>query len=289
MYEKAADVAKDKLLFRPMIPNSKREVLVSGTLHVSVPANPDLPPTERLSYGGSHLTCFAGGMFALGAKLFDRKEDLDIAAKLTDGCVWAYETTASGIMPETFVAIPCEDRKECSWNETKWWDELDPNPEWRMESYDSQMNIYKAQLEEQKLLEEQKAFRQKKKEDVFEAVQTPEPGALPVKGKEAPKDRLKSPSNLEKRQLDDALGSKIAAEIKLEHMQALKGTEEAPTTTKEPESVWTPPTSTLDEAPPALYSPEKPLTHEEYAKQLIEEDRIPPGMRNMNDKRYILR
>lgn len=229
-------------------------------------------------------------MFALGAKVFDRKEDLDIAAKLTDGCVWAYETTASGIMPETFVAIPCDDRKECSWNETKWWDALDPNPEWRMDSYEAQMKVYRAQVEEQKLLEEQKAFREPKKTtDIFEAAQTAEPGSLPVKEKIAPKDSLKSPSNLEKRQFDDSLESQISEKIKLEHMQAPKVEGDSPTATKEPESAWTPPTSTIDNAPPALYSPDKPQTHEEYVKQLIEEDRIPPGMRNMNDRRYILR
>ncbi|KAF2427666.1 seven-hairpin glycosidase [Tothia fuscella] len=302
LYEKAIDVAKSRLLFRVMIPNSKREILVSGTLHVAVPSSDDQPITERLAYGGSHLTCFAGGMFAMGAKLFDRKEDLDIAAKLTDGCVWAYESTATGIMPETFVAVPCPDRKNCEWNETLWWDHIDPNPEWREESYESQMKIYTSQLAEQKSLQAEKTkVPAVAKTAVSEAKETAEAGALPAKEKSTTiPDKLKSPSNLEKRQFDDALGSKIAAEIKKEHMVAIppKRPEGAPaatlpnlaaTATAEPESEWVPPTITTDDTPPPLYSPSKPLSHEQLAKQTIEEDRLVPGMKSIGDRRYILR
>jgi mannosyl-oligosaccharide alpha-1,2-mannosidase len=281
MYETAIEVAKDKLLFRVMIPNEKREILVSGTYSISMPANPDAPTVERLSHGGSHLTCFAGGMFALGAKVFDRKEDLDIAAKLTDGCVWAYETTASGIMPETFIAVPCDDRKNCPWNVTKWWDEVDPNPQWRQESYDSQMEVYYSQLEELRAAKETAAPA---KTSSLAAVKTQEPGTAPVK-----ESRLKSSSNMEKRQLDDALGGKLAAAFASKKAADVKDAEALATSTKEPESAWTPPSATVDDTPLAIYSPTKPLSHEEFAKQRIEEDRIPPGMRIIQDRRYILR
>lgn len=55
----------------------------------------------------SHLSCFAGGMYALGSRVFGRSADLDVAAKLTDGCVWAYNSTRTGIMPESFHIRRC--------------------------------------------------------------------------------------------------------------------------------------------------------------------------------------
>jgi mannosyl-oligosaccharide alpha-1,2-mannosidase len=281
MYEKAIDVAKDTLLFRAMIPNGKREILISGTYHIALSSDPDRPIVERLAHGGSHLTCFVGGMFALGAKLFDRKEDLDIAAKLTDGCIWAYESTQSGIMPETFVALPCDDRKSCDWNEMKWWDELDPNPQWRLENYEEQMKVYSSQLEKAKETEPP-PLPFNTLGEAFNVVQTPEPKAV------VDESKLKSPSNMEKRQLDNALGG---GKIAFSHKKIVdaKPAETVATSTKEAESVWTPPSATIDHTPPAIYSPDKPLTHEQYAKEIIEEDRIPPGMIHMRDRRYILR
>lgn len=62
-----------------------------------------------------HLSCFLGGLFALSARtsVYDA-EDLDIAEKLTEGCVWAYSVMPSGIMPDTLIAPPCRgSKKEC--------------------------------------------------------------------------------------------------------------------------------------------------------------------------------
>ena len=39
-------------------------------------------------------------MFALGSKLLGRKDDLATAAALTESAVWAYRSTATGLMPE---------------------------------------------------------------------------------------------------------------------------------------------------------------------------------------------
>jgi mannosyl-oligosaccharide alpha-1,2-mannosidase len=50
-----------------------------------------------------HLTCFAGGSIGLGAKLLSRKNDLDVAQRLTETCWWAYNSTATGIGPEDMV------------------------------------------------------------------------------------------------------------------------------------------------------------------------------------------
>lgn len=72
-----------------------------------------------------HLGCFAGGMIALGAKLFNQAEDLEIARKLVDGCIWAYNLMPTGIMPELFHVVPCpapnrSSGEHCAWDEDAW-------------------------------------------------------------------------------------------------------------------------------------------------------------------------
>ena len=125
MYEMAAESTIKNLLFRPMIPDEKRHILHAGLARVTEKNDPTDDKTN-LQPEGTHLTCFAGAMFAIGAKVFDRKDDMDVAWKLTDGCVWAYEATNTGIMPESYLAIPCPDMDDCPWNETLWHEKLDP-------------------------------------------------------------------------------------------------------------------------------------------------------------------
>lgn len=125
MYEMAADSTIKNLLFRPMIPDENRHILHAGLAKVAEKKDP-VDDKVELKPEGTHLTCFAGAMFAIGAKVFDRKDDMDIAWKLTDGCVWAYEATNTGIMPESFLAVPCPDEDICPWNETLWHAKLDP-------------------------------------------------------------------------------------------------------------------------------------------------------------------
>ena len=124
MYEMAADASKKHLIYRPMIPDEKRSILQAGLVKKN--SKSKLNKQSKLQSEGTHLTCFAGGMFALGSKVFDRNEDMTIAKKLTDGCVWAYEATNTGIMPESYLSIACKDAETCAWNETLWKEELDP-------------------------------------------------------------------------------------------------------------------------------------------------------------------
>jgi mannosyl-oligosaccharide alpha-1,2-mannosidase len=131
MYEKAADAATNYLLYRPMIPDSENSILAMA----SGLAQND-PSKLQLSYEQGHLTCFLGGMYGIGAKIFKREQDLEIAKKLTDGCVWAYSATKSGLMPENFLHIPCDNMENCPWNQTTWEHLLDPHPEQRQSSYD---------------------------------------------------------------------------------------------------------------------------------------------------------
>nr|POE48875.1 putative endoplasmic reticulum mannosidase mnl2 [Quercus suber] len=129
MYLASAEAEIEKLLFRPMTPDD-RDILISGVLVTDIKAANE-SMTEQLLPSGEHLTCFAGGMFAMGGKLFNRPQDVEIGRKLTEGCIWAYNSTTTGIMPEQFTVIKCEDRHHCTWNETKYWALLDPDAERR--------------------------------------------------------------------------------------------------------------------------------------------------------------
>ena len=63
-----------------------------------------------------HLACFVGGMVALGSRMSNSAEELEIARKLTDGCVWGYDNTPSGIMPDFSHIEPCQDASACNWS-----------------------------------------------------------------------------------------------------------------------------------------------------------------------------
>ena len=114
MYEDAVKVIRDKILFRPLNKDNL-DILIPGIIRAERGG-------LQLDPQGEHLACFAGGMVGIGAKIFSREDDLAIAQKLVDGCVWAYSTMPSGIMPEIFHAIPCA--SEDQWNETTWHKEI---------------------------------------------------------------------------------------------------------------------------------------------------------------------
>lgn len=123
MYETALETAKTHLFFRPMIPTNDN-ILFSGNTILSEPGHTALEPQ------GQHLTCFAAGMIATGSRIFSRPEDLDIAKRLLEGCIWAYSATPSGLMPETFHLVPCAighaaldpaADQDCLWDDEKWY------------------------------------------------------------------------------------------------------------------------------------------------------------------------
>lgn len=115
------DAVKKWLLFRPMVPNN-RDILFSAKLSTTGDPEKD----ANIEFEATHLTCFLGGMFGLGGKIFEDEIDVAIGEKLADGCVWAYESTASGIMPEGAHVVPCKSADHCQWNETLWHEYLDP-------------------------------------------------------------------------------------------------------------------------------------------------------------------
>lgn len=118
MYQSAIEPMKKFLLFRPMTPTHE-DMLMAGTFKAFRPDKSELIPQVQ------HLSCFAGGMFALGAKLFDSPTDLDTAWRLVRGCVWAYNQTVTGIMPDMFHVVPCPDNAlQCDWDEKAWADDV---------------------------------------------------------------------------------------------------------------------------------------------------------------------
>lgn len=69
-------------------------------------------------------------MLALGARALERESDLEIGSKLTDGCVWAYASFESGIMPESFKTAYCKDAANCKFNATEYYEQLVPKYRW---------------------------------------------------------------------------------------------------------------------------------------------------------------
>ncbi|KAK7747824.1 hypothetical protein SLS62_008860 [Diatrype stigma] len=115
MYRYAMDTTKANNIYRPMTPDNA-DILVSGTVHVN--DADDGREVPMLDHGGQHLVCFAGGMFAIGARLFERPNDVEVARRLTQGCIWTYESMPHGIMPETFRMEPCASSGgPCNWDE----------------------------------------------------------------------------------------------------------------------------------------------------------------------------
>ncbi|EXJ84764.1 mannosyl-oligosaccharide alpha-1,2-mannosidase [Capronia epimyces CBS 606.96] len=114
LYQNAMGPVKKSILFKPMTPQNE-DILMAGTLKAFTPGQVQFEPQMQ------HLACFAGGMFALGARLFGPSADLDVAQKLVRGCIWAYNQTTTGIMPETLTVVPCpDDDWQCTWDEKIW-------------------------------------------------------------------------------------------------------------------------------------------------------------------------
>ena len=115
LYIGAIEAAKKYLFFRPLNLENQ-DILLSGTVKKNAANFLNLQPE------GQHLACFTGGMVGIAAKIFERPDDLAIARKLVDGCIWAYESMPTGIMPESFSVVPCPDPDDCAWSRERWYD-----------------------------------------------------------------------------------------------------------------------------------------------------------------------
>ncbi|KAF4121436.1 mannosyl-oligosaccharide alpha-1,2-mannosidase [Geosmithia morbida] len=113
LYYGASETAIKHLLFRPMLPGGD-DILFTGDVKVSSTGDIDKIPE------GQHLSCFAGGMFGLGGKLFDKPDHVDVGDRLARGCGWAYGQFPTGVMPEIFNLLACESISGCAWDEDRW-------------------------------------------------------------------------------------------------------------------------------------------------------------------------
>ncbi|KAG5356211.1 Endoplasmic reticulum mannosyl-oligosaccharide 1,2-alpha-mannosidase [Yarrowia sp. B02] len=107
MYIQSAEQGAKMLLYKPNT-SSSEEILFSGDLHINPRDTADMVFSPTMA----HLSCFLGGMYALGGKVLERPKDVEIGKRLAQGCVWAYGATGTGVMPEDLSVNPCGDSGE---------------------------------------------------------------------------------------------------------------------------------------------------------------------------------
>lgn len=113
MYMGAMEAIIQHSLFKPMTKENRQDILMTGALRVE---NGDITVQPELQ----HLVCFAGGMFALAGKLLANDTHVDIGQNLTNGCVWAYSNSPTGIMAEKSNVVRCDLSDPCTWDEERW-------------------------------------------------------------------------------------------------------------------------------------------------------------------------
>ncbi|KAI1204967.1 glycoside hydrolase family 47 protein [Annulohypoxylon truncatum] len=116
--------AAKKLLFRPMIPGGE-DILMPSSGWV------DENGRVYLDEETEHLACFLGGVYALGGKLFNRGEYVDIGSKLTLGCVYGYQSFPNGMMPERVNMVACKTMDGCKWDTQHFDEEKRKRPEYK--------------------------------------------------------------------------------------------------------------------------------------------------------------
>lgn len=119
------EAANDTFFFRPLLPGEE-DLLMIGTSTVDGYGNPVLDPESE------HLGCFVGGVYGLGGRLFGRQDWVDdLGVKLTHGCIYAYRSMPTGMMPERYNMAVCDSRTRCKWDEKLFDAEKVKRPEWR--------------------------------------------------------------------------------------------------------------------------------------------------------------
>lgn len=104
--------AAKALLFRPMIPTNEPILLPSSG---SVRRGNSLVLDQETE----HLGCYIGGVYALAGKLLQNQGYVNIGSRLTLGCVYAYRSTPTGMMPERMNMVACESFEKCEWDEKR--------------------------------------------------------------------------------------------------------------------------------------------------------------------------
>jgi mannosyl-oligosaccharide alpha-1,2-mannosidase len=309
LYEDTIEATNEWLLYRPMV-DGDWDILFPAKVSTNGNPSKDLSATFEVT----HLTCFIGGMYGLGGKIFGREKDLEIAKQLTDGCVWAYQSTVSGIMPEGSIVMPCPTMEKCEFNQTLWYEKLDTSKDWR----DKQVAEWK-----EKVAEIEKTQGKKIQQTPDDDPRNPQQGGgdprkTSDKEKETAGDALQqsakdfapagdSPATstkpLRKRAAipaydDFDVGSELPQSLK-DKIGLKDDVEKKPA--KAEVGIQRDPNAPIDSVleanrlPPKEFDeqqvimPERPQTHEEFVKARIEEWGFAPGVTSITSRHYILR
>lgn len=253
LYVDTVEAVNSWLMYRPMIKDEKWDILFPAKIATAGEPKKDMVPT----YEVAHLTCFIGGMYGLGAKIFGRDQDLETAKQLTDGCVWAYQSTATGIMPEGAELMSCPTMEKCEFNQTAWYLELDSSKEYR----DSEVEEWEAKYGKSSKVASSK---NSKKNSMSKRAAIPDPTEL-----DQPK--------------------KSQAATSKEDGATTKSKEEsvAPSKTKQQEPITVEKPANSEEEEEVI--PERPQSHEEFVEEKLKTQKLPPGYTRIGSKQYILR
>lgn len=118
------ETAKQTLLFRPMVPGNE-SILISGSGWVD--GSGDFIQDEETE----HLACYLGGTYAIAGKMFRNPEYVEIGAKLTLGCVYAYRAFPTGMAPERWNMVACTPDEKCVWDQERFDNATQKRPEWK--------------------------------------------------------------------------------------------------------------------------------------------------------------
>lgn len=260
MYIDSAKAIRDHLLFRPMIKDKNREILFAAS-HDLNPKAKNAKRREEITYEVTHLSCFVGGMFGLGAKLFGIEADMELAKQLTDGCVWAYESMPTGVMAEKAAVVPCPDLDVCEWNQVKWHEALDPQMETRFAAVQAWNKNQRSDSEKSP-----KATMSDETVDQEE-----------VSGRELGTEEHKIETKHERR---DALDVESTRNI------IDQPSETSPRLDVEEEDGHS---NNVDASGSLSFVPKVALSHENYVQSRIQEERLPPSYTKIFDRKYGLR
>lgn len=261
------------------------------------------------SYEMAHLTCFIGGMYGLGGKIFGRPKDIETAKQLTDACVWAYQSTATGIMPEFAHLAPCPTLEKCEFNQTYWYELLDGSIEWRKKEL-AKWEKAAAEADKEQANKEADALKQQaarnagaaKEDDAEDSSKKADPinrlddlstsSESELKPKE--NSKLIKRAGIPMPELDLELsapkgeaGSELPASLKkklgMDNTRwADKEVEKEAEKETDPEEYSAPPPSKVNLGT-------KPMTHEEYVESKLRREKLPPGYTSIDTPAYILR
>lgn len=256
MYLDSVNAIREHLLFRPMIKDTNRKILFAASYDLN-PKAKSAKKREEITYEVTHLSCFIGGMFGLGAKLFGIEGDMDLAKQLTDGCVWAYESMPTGVMAESAAVVPCPDLNPCEWNQVKWHEALDPQMEERFAAVQAwnknQRDIYEKSL---------KAAAS----DAAAGPEEPEPTAneMRTETKHEKREAIEEGSSREEPRRPSRTSAKL--DVEEDDVETFS-----------------------DASEPLSFVPKVALSHEKYVHSRITEERLPLSYTKISARHYGLR